>query len=781
MKEKEHQIERYSPTIDKGLSSIQVQKRFKDNLSNSQDITKTKSIPQIILGNALTLFNLINLILALALFWAGSYKNTLFMVVVISNLIISTVQEIRAKITADRLSLISAVKSIVIRDGMEKHIPIDEIVLDDILKLQTGNQVTADCTILHGTCEVNESFITGEADAIEKHQGDTLLSGSYIVSGSVYAQAEKISKYTYISSISKDAKKLNKNNSEIMNSINKIIKCVSIAIFPIGTILLYGQYRLTGNLKEAVIQATAGLIGMIPEGLVLLTSMVFAVSVIRLSKHNVLAQELSSVESLARVDTLCLDKTGTLTTGKMSVEKIIQTDKNFNSSVINGVLSSMVENGLNETSKAIKEHLSNCKRYDIIHEIPFSSVRKFSACEISKLGSFVLGAYEYTLKDDEHKSTIEKYSENYRVLTLSYSRYHIRDNTLPPQLSLVAIILLKDNLRPNAKETIEYFKSQDVDVKIISGDSVKTVCNVAKNVGLDSIHALDTSKVTNKELIQLVDSYNIFCRVTPENKKLIVKSLKDKGHTVAMTGDGVNDVPALKEADCSIALSNGAEATRNVSQLMLLNSDFSSLPKVVAEGRRSINNIKRSASLFLIKTIYSILLDLIFTILTLNFPFVPIQLTLISAICIGIPSFTLALEPNNKRVSGKFLRYVLQKAIPTALDIVLTVTLISILGDSVFIKLSQEEISTICVIATAFIGLIHLFRLCQPFNTMRKILFIGMCIIFIGGITLFNELFSIVRISKVGYILMASIMILSIILFYVFHIIVKNLKTRLER
>lgn len=765
------EVERYSPSFKQGLSTNQVNSRVKNNLTNFQDVSKTKSIPKIILDNTLTLFNLINLILAIALFWAGSYKNTLFMIVVIFNLIISTVQEIRAKITADKLSLISASKSTVIRDGKEIKIPVDNIVLDDILKLETGNQVTADCTILNGKCEVNESFITGEADAIEKHQGDMLLSGSYIVSGMVYAQAEKISTHTYIASISKDVKKIKQSNSEIMKAINKIIKVVSIAIFPIGAILLYSQYSLVGNLKEAVVQATAGLIGMIPEGLVLLTSMVFAVSVIRLSKHNVLAQELSSVESLARVDTLCLDKTGTITTGEMSVEKIIPTDKTFDMYTINSVLSSMIEKNLNATSKAIKNHLStfDYQIYDILNEIPFSSARKFSACEFKDLGSFVLGAYEYTIKNDTHKSIIDEYSEKYRVITLSHSKYHITDNSLPLDLKLIAIILLKDTLRNNAKETIDYFKSQNVDVKIISGDSLKTVCNVAKNINLDTSLALDTSNISKKELPNYVEKYKIFCRVTPENKKLIVQSLQKRGHVVAMTGDGVNDVPALKEADCSIALSNGAEATRNISQLMLLNSDFSSLPKVVNEGRRSINNIKRSASLFLIKTTYSILLDLIFTILTLNYPFIPIQLTLISAICIGIPSFILALEPNNKRVSGDFLSYILQKAIPTAIDIVFTITMISFLGDNVFTTLSQNEISTICVISTAFIGLIHLFRLCQPFNVIRKTLLLSLLGIFVICITVFHGFFSIVPISKIGYIMMFSAMTISSILFFTFH------------
>lgn len=774
----ESKIKRYSPNFNDGLSSIQVENRIKENLTNSQNITKTKSIPRIIFDNTFTLFNLINLILALALLWAGSYKNTLFMGVVIFNLIISTIQEIKAKVTADRLSLISSVKSKVVRNGKEMLIPMNNIVLDDILKLETGNQVTTDCIILNGFCEVNESFITGETDAIEKHQGDMLLSGSYIVSGSVSAKAERISTNTYISSISKEAKKIKKSNSEIMNAINKIIKVVSIAIFPIGGILLYSQYRLVGNLREAVIQATAGLIGMIPEGLVLLTSMVFAVSVLRISKHNVLAQELSSVESLARVDILCLDKTGTLTTGDMFVEKIIPTDKDFNSNTINEVLSSMLSNNLNATSKAIVQYLPKpvIQKYSILNEIPFSSTRKFSACELDGFGSFILGAYEYTINNDTHKSIIDEYSKNFRVLTLSYSNQKITNNTLPKNLKLIAIILLKDTLRPHAKETIDYFQSEDVEVKIVSGDSVKTVCNVAQNIGLDTSLVLDTSKLSKEELEYSVEKYKIFCRVTPENKKLIVKSLRNKGHTVAMTGDGVNDVPALKEADCSIALSNGAEATRNISQLMLLNSDFSSLPKVVAEGRRSINNIKRSASLFLIKTTYSILLDLIFTILTLNFPFIPIQLTLISAICIGIPSFTLALEPNHKRVSDNFLGYILKKAIPTALDIVLTVTVISFLGDNVFNSLPQKEISTICVIVTTFIGLIHLFKLCRPFNPIRITLFIGMCIMFLLGITIFHELFSIVTISKTGYIMMLSSMIISIVMFIIFHKVAKLIK-----
>lgn len=771
-------IERYSPTIQNGLSSIQVNNRFKQNLNNVQSTGKTKSISTIILENSLTLFNLINVILALTLLWAGSYKNMLFIIVVLSNLIIGIVQEIRAKLVADKLSLISAVKTIAIRDGKEISIPIENIVLDDILKFEVGNQVTADCIILKGFCEVNESFITGETDAIEKHQGDCLLSGSYIVSGEVFAQVEKVAEHTYISGISKEAKKLNRHHSEIMQSINKIIKVVSIVIFPIGTILLYSQYRIIGDIKESVVQATAGLIGMIPEGLVLLTSMVFAVSVIRLSKHKVLAQELSSVESLARVDTLCLDKTGTLTTGDMSVYSIIPTNKNFDINTINNILYSIVSNqrNLNSTSKAIKNHLNDSKYifYATLDSVPFSSIRKWSSNTFD-IGTFILGAFEYICPDNNLKSKVESYSNSYRVLTLAYSKHTIRDNSIPFDTIPIALILLKDTLRNNAKETINYFKTQNVDIKIISGDSVKTVCNVANNIGMENTMALDTSKISDNELSKLVNRYSIFCRVTPEKKRLIVKSLKDNGHIVAMTGDGVNDVPALKESDCSIAISNGAEATRNISQLVLLDSDFSSLPNVVAEGRRSINNLKRSASLFLIKTIYSILLDVIFIFISLEYPFIPIQLTLISGICIGIPSFILALEPNNKRVEGSFLKYVLSKAIPTALDIVLTITAISILGNLIF-NLSQDEISSICVISTGFIGLVHLFRLCQPLTKIRTVLLICLSLMFIGGLTLFSGLFSIVTISKTGIIILIVSMIISIILFGVFHKIRKKIE-----
>jgi len=782
--EKNYSIERYSPNVKDGLSFEQVQLRIRQNLTNTQNTIKTKSIGTIILENSLTLFNLINLILAGALLWAGSYKNMLFIIVVLSNLIIGTVQEIRAKLTADRLSLISAVKTTVIRNGTEQSIPIDKVVLDDVLKLEVGNQVTADCTILKGYCEVNEAFVTGEANAIGKKQGDTLLSGSYIVSGGVYAQAEKVAQHTYISSISKEAKKFSKHKSEIMEAINKIIKWVSIAIFPIGAILLYTQYKIVGDFKDAVVQATAGLIGMIPEGLVLLTSMVFAVSVIRLSKHHVLAQDLSSVESLARVDVLCLDKTGTLTTGDMNVESIICTNKDFDSYIINSILYSMIDsqNSLNATSRAIKDYTNKNPHtvYNIIDSIPFSSSRKWSANKIDGLGTFVMGAYEYMFPKGELQHKIDNYSNDYRVITLAYTPDDIRNGKLPWDLKLISIILLKDTLRPNAKETIEYFKTQDVQVKIISGDSVKTVSNIANSVGLDGTNTLDTSKLSEKELANVVEKYSLFCRVTPEKKRVIVKALKKKGHTVAMTGDGVNDVPALKESDCSIAISNGAEATRNVSQLILLNSEFSSLPKVVAEGRRSINNVKRSASLFLIKTIYSILLDLIFIFLTLEYPFVPIQLTLISGICIGIPSFVLALEPNNRRVEGSFLKYVFEKAIPTALVIVITVTTISILGNRVFTTLPVDEISSICVVATGFIGLLHLFRLCKPLNHIRATLLAVLIVLFIGGLTILHGLFSIVAISKVGYIMLGSAMTISLILFSIFHNIQRNFKHKIS-
>ncbi|MCD7800766.1 MAG: HAD-IC family P-type ATPase [Ruminococcus sp.] len=777
-------IERYSPTIQEGLSTLQVEKRLKQGLINKQNFVKTKSIGSIVLENSLTLFNLINFALALALMWAGSYKNMLFMAVVLFNLIIGIVQEVRAKITADRLSLISAIKTTVVRNGVEQSIPIDGIVLDDILRLKVGNQVVADCTILDGFCEVNESFITGEANPISKKQGDTILSGSYIVSGGVYAQAEKIADSTYISNISKEAKKLTKHKSEIMEAVNKIIKVISVAIFPIGAFLLYRQYQLLGDIKMAVVQTTAGLIGMIPEGLVLLTSMVFAVSVIRLAKHNVLVQDLPSVESLARVDTLCLDKTGTLTTGDMLVEKVICTHKDFNTQILSNILLSIVdnENSLNATSKAIKEYSESISKgmiYKVTNYIPFSSLRKWSCTELHGLGTFAMGAYESIFPNGKLQSKVDSYSSEYRVVTLAYTSSRCVNGSLPLNLEPIALILLKDTLRPNIKETLDYFKSQDVSLKIISGDSVKTVSTIAKSIGLSDTRTLDTSKISDNQLKKVVENYSLFCRVTPEKKCLIVKSLKNKGHVVAMTGDGVNDVPALKESDCSIAISSGAEATRNVSQFILLNSEFSSLPKILAEGRRSMNNIKRSASLFLIKTTYSILLDLVFIILALQYPFVPIQLTLISGICIGIPSFILALEPNNHRVKGSFLKHVLSRAIPTAIDIVIIFTTLSILGSKVFTTVTSEEISTICVISTGFIGLLHLFRICKPLNPMRATLLLMLCLLFIGGLTICHGLFSIVAISKTGFIMLAVAMVISFILFSILHSIRNIAQNRL--
>ena len=770
-------IERYSPTIEEGLSSNQVAKRLSQKLNNVQDTIKTKSIGSIILQNIATLFNAINLVLALALFWAGSYKNTLFIFVVLFNLIIGTVQEVRAKLIADKLSLISAVKSTVVRNGTLTQIPINGIVLDDIVKFNTGDQVTADCIVLNGSCEVNEAFVTGEADAIQKLQGDTLLSGSYVVSGEVYAQVDKVAEYTYISKISRQAKDLKKHKSEINEAINKILKVVTIAIVPVGSLLLYSQYLVTNNIKNAIVQATAGLIGMIPEGLVLLTSMVFAVSVIRLSKQKVLAHDLYSVESLARVDVLCLDKTGTITTGDLYIDKIVPTTKEFSMDDIHYALNSIISNepSLNATSTAIKEYLSKltdrlpkCK---VDTFVAFSSIRKWSGCSKKGIGSFIMGAYEYVFpNDDSIKSTIEHYSKDYRVVTVAYSKKSILNKRVPSDAKPIAIVLLKDTIRTNAKQTIDYFKSQDVDVKIISGDSLKTVCNVANAVGLESSNALDTSTVSKKELSKLVEDYSIFCRVTPENKRVIVKALQDRQHIVAMTGDGVNDVPALKEADCSIALSNGAEATRNVSQLILLNSDFSALPKVVAEGRRSINNIKRSASLFLVKTVYTALLDVIFILLTLEYPFEPIQLTLFSATCIGIPSFILALEPNSKRVTSSFLKSVLYKAVPTALSIVLNVTIVSILSNSILSgSIPKDEVSTICLIVTEFIGMLHLIRLCKPFNIIRTILLIVLISIFLVGVLALPQLFSIVSVSTNGLILIVCMLIASTITHGIFH------------
>lgn len=784
MKEK---IERFNPDINKGLTYEQVKKRKEDNLVNYDTSVPTKSIKRILFENFFTLFNFLNLFLALAIFLVGSYKNMLFMIIVIINTAISTIQEIHSKRVIDKLSIIAESKAKVIRDGKKEEIHINDFVLDDILELNTGNQISTDSIILDGKVQVNESCITGEPDSILKKVGDTLLSGSYIVSGKCIAKVEHIGEENYTAKISSGAKYVKKINSEIMISLRKIIRVLAFAIIPIGITLFYTQLHIQAlSLQDAVVKTVAAVIGMIPEGLVLLTSTVLAVSVIRLSKSKVLVQELYCIETLARVDTLCLDKTGTLTEGIMEVKDFIPLSKSkdemFNI-LSNIAISSDDENS---TIEAIRAYFnSTSKAFTVNQKIAFSSDTKWSGINFKEEGSYVIGAPEFVLKNDFklYKDKIDKYSKDYRVLILAHSNDTFKNNKLPDNLNVIGIVLISDKIRKEASNTLKYFKEQGVDIKIISGDNPLTVSKIAKQVGIDEYdNYIDMSTLkSDDEIKNIATKYIIFGRVTPTQKEELIKSLKSNGKTVAMTGDGVNDILALKTADCSIAMANGSDATKNVSQLILLDSNFASMPKVVYEGRRTINNIERSASLFLVKTIYSTILALMFLFMQETYPFIPIQLTLISTVTIGIPSFILALEPNKERVKGNFLKNVISKSLPAGITVAISIFIISILNQNGYIP--DEQYSSLSVIATGICGIILLFTLSKtrkgentklPISIFRFSLAIILTIIFIIGLTEFDWFFNISPIlPMINKIILITIF--SIINFIIFTFIFKKI------
>ena len=748
----------------KGLSEEKVKELTERGLVNYKTDVKTKSIGQIITMNFFTLFNFLNFGLGLAIFLVGSYKNLLFLGVVFCNTLISTIQEIRSKITIDKLSLLNESKVTVIRDGIEKQIGIYELVLGDIIKLRAGNQIVADSKIISGEILVNESLITGESESVTKNRDTDILSGSFVVSGNCLAEVIHVGADNYTAKISAEAKYIKKVNSEIMNFISKIIKYISIAIVPIGVLLFLGQMD-SGIFSDTVVHVVAALIGMIPEGLVLLTSTVLAISVIRLSKYNVLVQELYCIETLARVDTICLDKTGTITKGEMEVSKLVSVNGTDMSEIVDALsMMSYHMDSDNQTMEAISKKYARKNDHKVLEIVPFSSQTKWSGISFEDV-SYVLGAPEIVLKDTSKiDRELNKYVGSNRVVLLGKVNYKL-NKILPSDVIPMGLVIINDKIRLEARATLNYFKEQGVNIKLISGDNPKTVAGVAEKVGFEDIRYIDMS-VCDRPIMEIADEYNVFGRVKPSQKKEIIMALKAFGHTVAMTGDGVNDVLALKEADCSVAMNSGSDAARNVSQIVLLDSNFSSMPKVVAEGRRSINNIQRSSSLFLCKTIYASLLAILFVFLPISYPFEPIQLTLTSVVTIGIPSFILALEPNNERINGKIIVNVLKRSIPTALTIVANVLIIMLLSN--FIRLTEDEISTLCVILTGFTGFMLLYRISVPFNKLRRLLFVFLFILFMIGIIFFRDLFSLTILTPKLLVLVVALFMIAITLFNVF-------------
>ena len=740
---------RYNPKIDEGLTKEQVAYRIKNNQINKKSDIKTKSIKQIIFYNTFTLFNILNLGLGLLIFLVKSYKNLLFLGVVVFNTLISIIQEIRSKKVVDKLSIISSTKASVIRNGENKSINIEDVVLDDIVCFKRGNQVIADSIICDGTVEVNESLLSGEENSVIKHVGDFLYSGSFIVSGNCTAKVERVGKDNYANKITAEAKYVKKVNSEIMNTFKKIIKIISIVIVPVGIVLFLRQYTLSNNnLTDAVINTVAAIIGMIPEGLILLTSTVLAVSVIRLSKRGVLVQELYCIETLARVDTICLDKTGTLTEGTMEVDDVVVLNKKYDyEKILSSIARVLVDD--NATMEAIGKKFNKQTNFTSISSEPFSSEKKYSSVTF-KEGKYVLGAPDVLDSSDKMKELMEKYSD-FRLVLLK----HNKDN--------IALILLKDKIRYQANNTLNYLRKQGVDIKIISGDSEKIISRIAKRLGFNDIKCIDMSKNITNRTKQIVEEYNIFSRVSPKQKKELITALKSNGHITAMTGDGVNDVLALKESDCSIAMASGSDAARSVSELVLLNSDFESIPKIVEEGRRTINNIQRSSSLFITKTIYSTLLAIIFLFIPMNYPFEPIQLSLVSVVTIGIPAFILALEPNHDIVKGRFFLNILKKSLPGGLTIVLNV--ISVMVFSKLFKINPDEISTMAVLLTSITGFILLYSICYKFNKLRIALFIFLILIYSVCIIGLHNIFETVMLKPILIIYISIAFILDIGLF----------------
>lgn len=763
----------------RGLSSKEVKERVKAGLVNGDCNVKTKSVGQIIFTNVFTLFNGVNVFLAVCVAMVHSYKNLMFMGVVLWNILIGVVQEIRSKRTIDKLSLLSAPMAKVIRDGEQRDIQIEDIVMDDIMCLKNGNQICADAVIVDGECQVNESLLTGEADPVYKKKGDEILSGSFLVSGSVKARVVHVGLENYVNKIVGKAKYIKKPNSEIYKSIRSIIKMVTIALAPVAILLYLNQLRMGQSFADAIVSTVAAVIGMIPSGLVLLTSVVLAVSVIRLGKQKTLVQEMYCIETLAHVDVLCLDKTGTITEGTMVVEDVITVSDRFTKGEIGELLKAYtgVLDDNNPTFEAVKVYSSTFEtdnsKYNVTCKEGFSSATKRSCVAFEKEGTYYLGALEFISPDadNEVKNIVESYSKRgLRVLTLANAKSDASGNE---EIEIVAFVAISDKIRDEAKDTLTYFRNQGVALKVISGDNPVTVSNIAKKAGLyDADNCIDASTLVSDEQVkEAALKYSVFGRVTPNQKLIIVNALQEAGHTVAMTGDGVNDVMALKEADCSIAMESGSDAARNVSQLVLLDSNFAHMPAIVAEGRKTINNIQRSAALYIYKTIYATILAVLFMFLPFSYPFEPIQLTLISSLGIGLPSLILALEPNVNRVKGTFLGNVLRMAIPGGLLAVTNILLAIILG-SIF-GATNDQRATMAVYGLAFAACMQLYKVCLPFNKIRRVMFTVFVAIFCVVAIFFKGFFSLEHIRYYHWIIMAAIAVGSPILHMIYSVFVE--------
>lgn len=769
-----------------GLTNEQVQERIAEGKVNVNENPNTRTYKQIILENTLTFFNFLNIALLVLVLFVRSYKNSMFMGIILINTVIGIIQEIRAKKTIDKLAILTESKTVVLREGKKWSISTEKLVLDDLIFLKTGDQVPADVKVLEGTVEVNESLLTGESDNLSKSQGDELFSGSFVTSGEACCQVIHVGKDNYASQITSEAKEFKRHNSELRNSLNAILKVISIIIVPLGAMLFYKQYMIVGDtLKDSVVNMVAAVLGMIPEGLVLLTSVALTLGSMVLATKKTLVQELYCIETLARVDTLCLDKTGTITEGTMKVEDVqlydtaqttvVQHTAKFDPETGEPVqnvsalkpevtVSAEKENGQiqetvnsetvsqeerqklqeidhimgnmmsvlhdqNATADAMRKRFPSRNDLKLIHAIPFSSDRKYSGAVFEGRGTYLMGAAQFLFPEGneellEHCSSYAQ--EGYRILVLAHSEQETKGTERPTGLEPLGLFLITDVIREEAPDTLAFFDSQGVDLKVISGDDPVTVSAIAKKAGLKNAnHYIDATTIkTSEEMQRAVAECSVFGRVTPQQKKQMVQALQSQKHTVAMTGDGVNDVLALKEADCSIAMAAGSDAAKNIANVVLLDSNFGAMPHIVNQGRRVVNNIRSAASMFLIKTIFSVLLSLITIFFGDAYPFEPIQMSLISACAVGIPTFLLTQENNYNKIDHTFLRHVFMNAFPAAVTITGCVFTIMLVCQDVYH--SNVMLNTACVLVTGWNYMSALRTVYSPLNTYRKVIIYGM-------------------------------------------------------
>ena len=840
-----------------GLTNEEVQERIAQGQVNNNENPNTRTYKQIILENTLTFFNFLNLVLLVLVLLVGSYKNSMFVGIIFINTVIGIIQEVRAKKTIDKLAILTESKTVVLREGKKWKISTEKLVVDDLIFLKAGEQVPADAKILEGSLEVNESLLTGEADNLPKNTGDELFSGSFVTAGQACCQIIHVGSDNYASRITSEAKEFKRHNSELRNSLNAILKVISIIIVPLGAMLFYKQYYFVGdNIRDSVVNMVAAVLGMIPEGLVLLTSVALTLGALKLAQKKTLVQELYCIETLARVDTLCLDKTGTITEGTMCVEAVesyppvydeisgeaagnktesgeSKNDRTESSDLVevsaaseisavsaaeaiakedgSSILSPREESEAgtetysqedpekireiehimgnllsvlkdqNATADALRARFKVSQDMELDHVIPFSSDRKYSGAAFKDTGTYLMGAVQFLFPEGnpelaEYCSGFAK--EGLRVLVVAHSENVNEGTEIPAGLEPIGLLLLTDVIRQEAPDTLAYFESQGVDLKVISGDDPVTVSAIARRAGLKNAEQyVDATTITTQEQMdEAVATYSVFGRVTPQQKQAMVKSLQAQKHTVAMTGDGVNDVLALKEADCSIAMAEGSDAAKNIANVVLLDSNFAAMPEIVNQGRRVVNNIRTAASMFLIKTIFSVLLSLITIFFGDAYPFEPIQMSLISACAVGIPTFLLAQENNYEKIDHTFLRHVFMNVFPAAVTITGCVFSVMLVCQNVYH--SNAMLNTACVLVTGWNYMAALKTVYAPLNTYRKVIIYSMQVIFFGAAVVLQNLLTLGSLEFGMIILVFLLMTFSPILIDVITAWIRNIYSR---